>query len=1612
VAALRAQVVSLLALVEADPGLRPVDVGFSLATSRSLFEQRAVVVGAGRGELVEALRALAGGEPSVGVVEGVADVGGKTVFVFPGQGGQWVGMAAQLAAESPVFADRLGECEQALSAFVDWPLLEVLNQVEGAPSLDRVDVVQPVSFAVMVSLAALWRSHGVFPDAVVGHSQGEIAAACVAGGLTLQDAARVVALRSAVIARELAGHGAMMSIALPVAEIRARIGDRAVSVAAINGPRSVVVSGAPDVLEVLFDELTAAEVRVRRIPVDYASHSVQVEALRGELLEVLAPIVPVASQVPFFSTVDGCWLDTSELDADYWYRSLRETVEFAPAISSLLGEQFRVFVEVSPHPALTMAVADLVEEVNVRAVVVGSLRRDQGGLGRFLTSLAELFVRGVAVDWPAVFEGARPVRVDLPTYAFQRDRFWPKTSFVGGDVSGLGLMSVGHPLLGAAVTLADSGGVLFTGRLSVGSHPWLADHAVGGVVLFPGTGFLELAVRAGDQVGCALVEELTLSVPLAFGEGGAGVVQVWVGGGDESGRRTLGVYSQPVGEPEGLWTQHATGVLATDERVGEFEASVWPPVGAEPVELAGFYRSRAEAGFVYGPVFQGLQAVWRSGEEVFAEVALPDRVQDAAAFGLHPALLDAVLQASAFVDLDGVGEGALPFSWNEVSLHASGARVLRVRLAKSGPDAVSVVAVDVQGTPVMSVKSLVLRAAPAVRSAVGGDVPESLLRIDWVQAPVVSRAVAGTRWVVVGADDLGFASAVILAGGSVVGYLDSTTMPGGGGAAAAAPDVFFVGVNGDRGLGIPKAVHELVGYVLGLVQEWLSSEHLGGSQLVLVSQGAIAADDGEVVHDLAAAAAWGLVRSVQAENPGRVLLIDVDGSAESTSMLPSLVGLLDSGEPQAVVRDGEVRVGRLARLAPAPALALASGGGLLAGVAAPLAEVVLGMPRGWDEAGTVLITGGLGGLGAELARHLVAERGVRHLLLASRRGLDAPGALELVAELIAHGAQVEIRSCDIADRDALAGLLAGIPAGHPLTAVIHTAGVLDDGVVGSLTRERLDMVLAPKVDAAWHLHQLTKDLDLAAFMLYSSISGVLGAAGQANYGAANTFLDALAQYRQSQGLAGISLAWGLWEQASTMTDTLSDAHFERILEALPAITREQGMRMFDKATALDEALVVAISFNPVSARIAGEVPALVRGLVKSTRKVAAGGAEVSAANLQDRLRGLEPAEQEGLLLKLVVDHAAMLLGHDDSASVDPDQDFLESGFDSLTAVELRNRLMVAVGMRLPTTLIFDKKQPVQLARWLHNELVTYAKLSSATDATSSAPGLIAAVSSGEAGGDTVANLYFAALKSGKLQEGQNLLKAVGAMRPTFETPADLGNLPNAMRLADGQGKPRLICISTPVMTGGVHQYARIAAHLRGKRQVYALPLVGFEMGERLPATAQAACSVIAQNVLEAADGEPFVLVGYSSAGALALAVAGLLEDTSGIRAEAVVMLDTLTLHQGIGEDTGTLDSLQSAFLSQLESRSGSVTVNSARLSATAHWLTVMGDMLMHPTTARTLLVRATVPIPGVDFGDEITASADTVCLVEADHFSMAMDDSGVTAQVVEEWLGTLEVVKS
>ncbi|WUI00897.1 type I polyketide synthase [Spirillospora sp. NBC_00431] len=1275
-----------------------VDVAYSLATTRSHHDHRAVV-GGDREELLAGLTALSEGEPAPNVTIGRARPG-RTVFVFPGQGSQWPDMAIRLMRTFPVFREQVEICDQAFRAHQDWSVLDVLNRSPGAPPLDQVDVVQPVLFTMMVSLARLWRSHGVHPDAVVGHSQGEVAAAYIAGALTLDDAVRVIALRSQAWLR-LAGQGGMLSVALDAERVAPHLEpwrDR-LSVAAVNSPASTTVAGDPGALQELAARLTDHGIRNRRIPgIDTAGHSPQVDVFHDHLLDILSPIAPRPAEIPFYSTVTGNVLDTTGLDAAYWYRNMREPVRFHDTTAALVADGHTTFIETGPHPLLSASMQETINETDAEAVAVGTLRRDEDAPGRFLLSLAQAHAHGVGVDWERAFAGTGARAVELPTYAFQHQPYWLDGQAGRSDVAAAGLSPSGHPLLGAATGLPDEGH-LFTGRISLAEHPWLADHAVAGTVLFPGTAFVELALHAADQTGGGDLEDLTLEAPLALPEHGSVQLQVLTGPRDDTGHRSLVVRARTMeadtGDDDPPWTRHATGTLGPASPGQPAQAGAtdpWPAEGATAVDLADAYPRLDDAGLEYGPAFQGLQAAWRHGDDLFAQVALPEEQHaEAGRFHLHPALLDSVLHILAVDGLarqDGGGDTLLlPFSWKGISLHAVGATKLRARLSPADGGFTLTIA-DGTGAHLATIETLAVRAIdpdrlPALRTRRHN----SLFQVDWPVLPAPGTPPAIGRVAVVGGNaDLagcGYGTDTdITVHDDLTALRDTLT-------ADTIPDVLLAeyvstgtgeaDADADPVEGTRVAAHR----VLGLVQEFLDDDRFADARLAVVTRGAVAAGDGEDVHDLAASSVWGLMRSAQTENPGRFVLIDLDDRQDAEA--EAVAAALATGEPQLAVRDGVLRSARLAR----------------ATAAADPAE-----SGGLDPAGTVLITGGTGTLGGLLARHLVTRHGARHLLLTSRRGPDAPGAGDLRAELSELGAEVTIAACDAADRDALAGLLDAVPGDRPLTAVVHAAGTLDDGVIGSLTPDRLDTVLRPKVDAAWNLHRLTRDLDLSAFVLFSSAAGVLGGPGQANYAAANAHLDALAAHRTASGLPGLSLAWGFWAEVSGMTGALDHTDQARISRnGLTALPSEQGLALFDAALAAGgRGLLVPARLDLAALRgmaTAGTLPAILRGLVAP----AARRADQWTRSLLGRLTGLDAAEQHQLLLDLVNTHVAGVLGHTATTAADPERAFQELGFDSLTAVELRNRLSAAAGIRLPATLVFDHPNPRALAAELRAQLL-------------------------------------------------------------------------------------------------------------------------------------------------------------------------------------------------------------------------------------------------------------------------------------------------------------------
>nr|AXL05707.1 polyketide synthase [uncultured bacterium] len=1218
------------------------DVAGTLVSGRAVLGERAVVVAGSRDEARAGLTALARGEDAPGLVTGRAGTPAKVVWVFPGQGSQWIGMGRELLETSPVFAERIAECAAALAPWVDWSLLDVLR---GDGDLDRVDVVQPASFAVMVGLAAVWNSVGVRPDAVLGHSQGEIAAACVAGALSLQDAARVVAVRSQAIAEQLSGRGGMASVALAEDDAVAQLtpwADR-IEVAAVNSPTSVVVAGDAAALDEALEALSAQDIRVRRIAVDYASHTRHVEDIRDTLADALAGIDAQAPTIPFYSTVTGEWLQDT-VDGDYWFRNLRNQVRFGPAVTDLTQQGYGVFVEVSAHPVLVQPITETTD-----AVVVGSLRRDDGGLRRLLTSASELFVRGVKVNWHGVLP-ASTGHVDLPTYAFDHQHYWLQATESATDAVSLGLAGADHPMLGAVVQLPQSDGLVFTSRLSLRTHPWLADHAVRGVVIVPGTGLVELAVRAGDEAGCSVLDELVIEAPLVVPRRGGVRVQVALSGPDERGARTVDVYSQHDGDS---WTRHATGVLtATAQRGGTgFDFTAWPPPGAQPVAIGGGYEQLAQVGYEYGTTFQAVRAVWRRDEETFAEIALPEAARgDAGKFGIHPALLDAALHSTILSAAAGEPDGqelSLPFAWNGLRLHAAGAAVLRVRITKPQPDAMSLEAADEAGGLVVTMDSLVGRPVTNDQLAIaeGTARTNSLFLLDWTELPTPQDEPAPSWVPVTDAEQVATLADDVLSG-------------------ADAPAVAVLEAAGGDALALTTRV-------LDAVQCWFAGGGLEETRLAVVTRGAVPAGDGRVT-DPAASAVWGLVRAAQAENPDRIVLIDLDPDTEAGPE-PVLGPVLASGEPQVAVRGTTLSVPRLSRATGADT------------------------PSVFGPEGTVLVTGGTGSLGGLVARHLVTRHGVRRLVLVSRRGPAADGAEELVADLTGHGAAVSVVACDLADRDQVASLLATVP---DLTGVVHTAGVADAGVIGTVTPERLAEVFAPKVDAVRHLDELTRDLDLTAFVVYSSVSGVFMGAGSGSYAAANAYLDGLIASRRAAGLPGQSLAWGLWKQSTGMaagTDDLSRSRMNR-RGGLQPMTFTEGMALFDAAVGSGHAVVVPAKLD---LRVGTDVPHMLRGLVRVGRQLAHTASTGDERGLPERLTGLPAAEQTKVLLDVARTQVAAVLGHSPNHHIDANQGLFEIGFDSLTAIELRNRLRTITGMKIAPNLVFAYPTPELLATHLH-----------------------------------------------------------------------------------------------------------------------------------------------------------------------------------------------------------------------------------------------------------------------------------------------------------------------
>ncbi|MET7641841.1 SDR family NAD(P)-dependent oxidoreductase [Streptomyces sp. NPDC005438] len=1585
--AVRAQATALRQHLLERPELSLTDVAYSLATTRTRFDHRAVAVSADRAEALTALEAIAadGGAPGTGWGRAAAR---PVAFLFTGQGSQRVGTGRELYEASPVFAEALNEVLTHLDPHLDRPLREVLweEPAEGAePALDRTEFAQPALFAVEVALYRLLESWGLRPDHLVGHSVGEYAAAHVAGVLGLEDACRLVAARGRLMQALPAG-GAMLALRATEEEVRPLLGD-GVSLAAVNGPASVVLSGTEEAVDRLAARFVERDAKPLRV--SHAFHSQLMEPMLDAFRAVAESVTYHPARVTCVPTAGGPDEGGFE-DPGYWVRQVREAVRFHEAVTGLLDAGVGGFVEVGPDTVLTAGVRETLEARErpddareAEPFVTSLLRRGRPEWQCLATALATVLPHGDRLRADTVFADTGARRVELPTYAFQRQRYWAENTGPGApaaDLTAAGLESDGHPLLGASVPLPD-GGWVRTGRLPSTAHPWLADHRVAGSVVLPGTALLELAVHAGDHVGCDHLVELVLGTPLLLDPGTDRRIQVVTAPPDDQGERQVRVLSRPVGAlEEEPWTTHATGTLSArpDTPAPEtFDATVWPPADATPVPLDGFYQEQDEAQVAYGPAFQGLRAAWKRDGELFAEVALPEQLRaDASHFGLHPALSDAALHGVALLLPDGAGR-SLPFTWSEVTLYAQGASSLRVRMTATGPEQVALDLADAEGRPVATVGALALREPST--AAVQQRWSRSLFTVDWTALTSDAPAGAHRRCVLLGSDPLGVTAPLTDAGIAVEAFADLEALTGAVSTGMALPDMVLVAFEGAHdadpgadpgaeGSGdLPRAARQVTAEALRVAQGWLAADELAASRLVFVTRGAVG-DGRERPDDLAAAPLWGLLRSAQSENPGRFVLVDLDRDPESVLALPAAVA---SGEPQLLVRQGTLRAGRLARV-PVPEA-----------TAAP-----------WDPEGTVLVTGATGALGGSVASHLVTAHGVRRLVLLSRTGPASEAGVALQDRLAGLGAQVTLLACDASDRQALSEALERIPSRHPLTAVVHLAGVLDDGVVSALTPERFEAVFRAKVDAAVNLHELTREVPLSAFVLFSSSAATFGAPGQGNYAAANAFLDALAEQRRADGLPARSLAWGAWEGG--MAGRLDETDRGRMSRGgVLALGEREGLELLDESLRVDRAGLVPVRLD--TGALGPEPAPLFQGLARRTTRRQASSGD-AGPSLVRRLAGLDAPGRRAAVLETVRAATAAVLGHPSVESVEPDAAFLELGIDSLTSVELRNALAAATELRLPATLVFDHTSPVDLADHLVEQLAA-----SGGPEGSAEPAATGTTSVD----DTVGALFRQACEEGRLKEGFALLESVAALRPTFASAEEVPQSPTSVRLASGPRPVRLVCVSSQVALAGVHQYARFASAFRDVRDVVALAVPGFASGQPLPATERALVELLARMVSEQVGDEPFALLGSSSGGVLAYAVAAHL-DQLGRAPSGVVLLDTYVP----GDDS--LGQFEDQLLGGMfEREENFARMDAARLSAMSWYFNLLGGWTPDKLSSPVLLVRAGQPMSGDgDLKPEDWQTgwteADDVVDVAGNHFTMMEDLAGTTAGVVDEWLRARE----
>ncbi|PRQ06870.1 type I polyketide synthase [Enhygromyxa salina] len=1230
----------LRAYLVRNPEVALEDLAWTGLRHRPHHRYRAALVAGDRESLIRGLAQLdgTGGAPVEAtpvVHRGSAREGGRVAFVFPGQGAQWVGMGQRLLTSAPVFAEALDRCDAALRPETGWSVREVLLADPSAPPLERIDVVQPTLWAVMVSLAALWRSWGIEPDMVIGHSQGEIAAACVAGGLSLADGARVVARRSRLLLG-IAGRGAMAAVGLGLEALIELLPDE-LSLAVVNDGESSVVAGDPEAVDAWVEQLRERNIFARRVDVDIASHSAQIDALRDALYAELDQLAPAAAGVPMISTVFDREFTGEDLDGSYWIENLRRPVRFDRALRRAINLGAEIFIEVSAHPLLTGVIERALAELDVgpgdgqvdsqlggRGAVVGSLRRGHDEVEALLDSLAGLFVAGVAFDPQPLL--ARGKIAPLPTSVFTRERFWPPPPSAARSTG---------PRPSAA------GGWVLELELDQHRQLWLGDHRVHGEIAVPGIAMIMWMREVIASVpGSWEVKNSVLEVPLIL-DGHARSVQV-------SAQREGEGYAVEVfatKHAEATWVRHAKARL---QRSVEFPVGEMPALDEAAAEPAPYARW-AEAGNDYGPAFRGIERLVRDGDTIIADLALPEGVDThGTERGIHPALLDAGLQL-LLVDAPIEGQANALFTADLRLVRSQAKRVRAVASRPRGPLSGDVTLWDRSDGGLLGHLGDV-SLLPVDRADLATDEPVGALRLSWRSEPI-AMVTPSDRCVIV-VDEitpLGEELSYLLhdAGSEVELVLREDlqqTLRAGQRAHVIALWTTPEGPADEAAVALTRAAVEVLRAVVdaGATSTWVTC----GAQ-VIPGQ-ARARGQGSP----ALAALWGLGRVLQREHP-EISHRLIDLADEHAIALLSDALFVDDHEEQVAIVDGRRLV---RRLVPAPPAAEAS----------------------WTG-GRVLITGGAGFVGRQLARWLIETAGAEQVILASRSD-PSLAAREQVEDL---GEAIRFARCDVTDRASLERLLATLPS---LTGVIHGAMALKDAPLATLTSDQIAEVMAPKVTGAMLLHELCRDHTIERFVLLSSMASVLGNPGQGAYAAANAFLDALAEQRHAAGLPAQSQSWGIWTNQSQRLTEHDRERFRR--SGVRPLDAKEGVQWFASAWNTDapHLVLVPVDWDQFSDSLSW-TPPLIEDLV--TKIVAAPSAAPRTSGVIATVAALERAVEAEVL---------DILGQE--RSLDRDIGFAEQGMDSLMAVTLRGRLEQLLHLQLSATIAFNYPTLPRLVRHL------------------------------------------------------------------------------------------------------------------------------------------------------------------------------------------------------------------------------------------------------------------------------------------------------------------------